>query len=83
MNAPAPRFGGAGEQRDEDGETEFGTRHDRLGCALGRPLRPPDLAGNAWQRAQPSVSDTGLHVVESGALGVWDLQFVLAEAPRA
>jgi ubiquinone/menaquinone biosynthesis C-methylase UbiE len=29
------------------------------------------------------VSDTGLHVVESGALGIWDLQFVLAEAPRA
>lgn len=29
------------------------------------------------------VSGTGMHVVESGALGIWDLQFVLAEAPRA
>ncbi len=29
------------------------------------------------------VSDTGLHVVESGALGIWDLQFALAEATRA
>ncbi|MFN2399897.1 MAG: methyltransferase domain-containing protein [Gemmatimonadaceae bacterium] len=28
------------------------------------------------------VSHPGLHVLESGALGIWDLQFVLAEAPR-
>jgi ubiquinone/menaquinone biosynthesis C-methylase UbiE len=28
------------------------------------------------------TSDAGLRVVESGALGIWDLQFVLAEAPR-
>jgi ubiquinone/menaquinone biosynthesis C-methylase UbiE len=28
------------------------------------------------------VSGTGLHVVESGALGIWDLHFVLAEARR-
>jgi ubiquinone/menaquinone biosynthesis C-methylase UbiE len=29
------------------------------------------------------VSGAGLRVVESGALGIWDLQFVLAEARRA
>ena len=29
------------------------------------------------------VSAAGLHVVESGALGIWNLRFVLAEAPRA
>ena len=29
------------------------------------------------------VSGTGLHVVESGALGMWDLHFVLAETRRA
>jgi ubiquinone/menaquinone biosynthesis C-methylase UbiE len=28
------------------------------------------------------VSEAGLHVVETGALGIWDLQFVLADAPR-
>jgi ubiquinone/menaquinone biosynthesis C-methylase UbiE len=28
------------------------------------------------------VSGTGLHVVESGALGMWDLHFVLAASPR-
>ncbi len=29
------------------------------------------------------VSAAGLRVVESGALGIWDLHFALAEAPRA
>lgn len=29
------------------------------------------------------VRGTGLRAVESGPLGIWDLQFVLAEAPRA
>jgi ubiquinone/menaquinone biosynthesis C-methylase UbiE len=29
------------------------------------------------------ATDVGLRVVESGPLGMWDLQFVLAEAPRA
>ena len=28
------------------------------------------------------VSDAGLEIVGKGALGIWDLQFVLAEAPR-
>ena len=29
------------------------------------------------------VTNVGLEIVASGALGIWDLQFVLAEAPRA